>query len=56
MAGLPVQFSEHLISMEEAIAKGSEERLISEEDKIVKGKITMKEFVEKNKAAWAKAS
>jgi len=53
--GLPEQYAAFLVALEEEIAVGSEEKLIAEEsDKIVKGKITIREFFEKNKAIWAK--
>jgi hypothetical protein len=43
--------------LQEGLAGGSEERLVSEQgDKIVKGKVTIKEFFEKNKATWSKAA
>ena len=54
-AGLPEQYANFLVALEEDAATGSEERMVAEEsDKIVKGKMTIREFFEKNKAIWAK--
>lgn len=57
VAGIPAEHAGYLILLEEGIGGGSEERLIAEHgEKVVKGKVTFREFFEKNKAAWTKAS
>ena len=54
-AGLPEKFAAFMVAIQEDVAAGLEEKLIAEESsKIVKGKTTIKEFFEKNKATWAK--
>jgi len=53
--GFPEKYAGFAVSLEEGVAAGIDERLLAEEpEKIVRGKISIREFFEKNKATWAK--
>lgn len=53
--GVEEKTAGYLVDMEVDISNGAEQKLIdANEGNVVRGKTTLKEFFEKNKAVWSK--